>query len=79
MTVWVLNIEYKHGVIRCAYSSRRKAQQALDDYVKEYWDDCGPGNWGDIEMPKRREDRIELYFQDNDQEWADIMPLKVDP
>lgn len=66
MTVWSLVIAHRHGHDMMLYETRALAWRALDEYVIEWWDDFCQ----DTPLPKRREDRIEVYFQAAGDSWG---------
>ena len=77
MTIHVLHIEHKYGHTMSAHSTELKALKMLSAYVKENWDDAGPGSW-DEPMPADDDDAIEMYFHENDREFRNIEQLEVD-
>ncbi len=77
MTVHVLHIEHKYGHTMTAHSTETKALDMLFVYVKENWDDTGPGSW-DEKMPDDEDDAVEAYFHENDREFRNIELLEVD-
>jgi hypothetical protein len=77
MKVHVLHIEYKYGDIYTAHSTKAKANAALYEYVKFYWNETGPGTW-DESMPKNRQEAIDLYFHESEREFVNVVPLEVD-
>lgn len=81
MKVHILHIEYRHGDIYTAHSTKAKANAEVYAYVKENWDETGPNTWVggyDFPLPKNKTEAIGAYFHDNEREFYNIVPLKVD-
>lgn len=72
--VWVLHIEHRHGSDYWVCATRQIAEVVLDNYVKEWWPQDGPDG---MSIPKRRDDRIEAFFDDNDREFYSLSNLPL--
>lgn len=58
-SVWLLQIDHRHGINTYVCASNEIALGLLDEYVEEWWD----SEIGDsVEKPALRDHRIEAYF-----------------
>ena len=72
-TVWVVVISTKHGVDAEVYATEDLAKDGLLDFVKFWWDEIESPD----PMPADRDEAIWLYFDEHDNEWADISECVV--
>lgn len=66
MTVHVLRIEHKHGSDTTVYSTAKKAEKWLFEYVKENWDEWtgdNPGALPKLDTIKDEGEAIDAYFE----------------
>jgi hypothetical protein len=75
MQVWVLAIEHRHGEELTVHQTRETADEALDRWVTEWWDDEVPGRV----MPTDRDERITEYFDRADGEYYGMQLVPVTP
>jgi hypothetical protein len=75
-TVHVLSIEHRHGTTLTAHTSDTRATKALFQYVREYWDESGPGREGET-IPKDQDEAIDAYFHEHPEEFYGVEELEV--
>jgi hypothetical protein len=68
VTVFVLNIDHKHGTNASVHRSAAGAKQALHEFAAEWWDDDGPGGL----IPTDADAAIDAYFAHNERESYEI-------
>ena len=67
MKIYIATIEHKHGTNTYAARSESGLFEAIDEYVREWWDD----EMADEIMPNNLQDRIDAYFEDTEYEFFD--------
>lgn len=73
--VYVLIIHFRHGEDTYVYDTEDKANDAIFEYVKEWWNEETEAINGNI--PKDKTEAIKLYFEVMEEEWADIRKCKI--
>jgi hypothetical protein len=80
MTVWVLQIEHKHGDDISVYASEEAALNAVGEYVRTWWNDMLVDGI-ELSMPESRDEAIEEYFEEmsnvRGREHYSILPCEV--
>lgn len=77
-TVWIANVEHKHGSDTGVFNTQRGAQLSLVQWADKYWDEEIDT---DLDKPTNDDERMEAYFawmQDHDRgEYYGIECLSV--
>jgi len=65
--IYTALITHKHGVDVYTHSTRRGRDDAVYDFVTDWWDD----EMGDTPLPESKGEAVRLYFEENESEFCD--------
>jgi hypothetical protein len=72
--VVILIVEHDHGVDVWAHSTKDKAEESLEEYVRSWWDE----EIEDNPIPTDRWEAITEYFEEMESECWRITELEID-
>lgn len=83
MNVFVVTINHRYGQNVSVHSTRKKALDAVARYVLEWWHELSRPMYSVEKIPDNpesmsRNEILDIYFTDNDEEWYEINSAKVD-